>query len=81
LEIGKEMMGPVRRKSSLRAGTMTAKIGSAMPLVGNVTHQQGTVKVDRAFGEVRLVLEEAGVDFVDFQRLDVPTPACAHQSQ
>ena len=33
-------------------------VPSAMPLVFDAPHQQGTVELNRAFGETRLVLEE-----------------------
>src|SRR6516162_5729368 len=59
---------------------LKAQIGFAMPFVLDPAHEQGAIERNRTLRKQRLVLEEAGMDLLDLQGLDLPAPTTQLQA-
>ena len=68
------------RFGPLRLGHRATQVCLVVPLVFDPAHEQGTVELDRALGEVRFVLEEAGPHLLDLQRLHAPVQTAQLQA-
>lgn len=68
---GRGCAGQLQRLAN-RAARGATQVFPAVPLMLDATHQQGAIKLDRAFSEKRLVFEEAGPYLLYFQRLRLP---------
>src|SRR2546423_595946 len=55
-----------------RRGRLATQIRSAMPVVFDAAHQEGTVELNRAAREERLVVEETGPHLMHLERFNAP---------